>query len=96
MGEEVWEKVWTKNLIVSDYSLKYLDFMQGVEQALPQGTTVLEAGCGTGQTLFPLSKRHETVGLDISRAALNLPVPIVKTRCSGAFLKSHLRTIPLI
>lgn len=72
MVEEVWEKVWRKNLIVSDYSLKYLDFMQGVEQALPKDSIVLEAGCGTGQTLSQFSKRHETVGLDISRAALNL------------------------
>ena len=72
MGQEVWEKVWTKNLIVSDYSLKYLDFMQEIELALPERSIVLEAGCGTGQTLFPLSKKYETVGLDISQAALNL------------------------
>jgi len=72
MGQEVWEKVWTKNLIVSDYSLKYLDFMQEIELALPERSFVLEAGCGTGQTLFPLSKKYETVGLDISQAALNL------------------------
>lgn len=84
MGEEVWEKVWTKNLIASDYSLKYLDFMQGIELALPEGTTVLEAGCGTGQTLSPLSKRHETVGLDISRAALNL----TRTNCKNPVLGS--------
>ncbi|MFA4825948.1 MAG: class I SAM-dependent methyltransferase [Methanoregula sp.] len=72
MGQEVWEKVWTKNLIVSDYSLKYLDFMQEIELALPERSIVLEAGCGTGQTLSPLSKKYETVGLDISQAALNL------------------------
>jgi SAM-dependent methyltransferase len=72
MGEEVWEKVWTKNLITSDYSLKYLDFMMKVEKDLPVGSKVLEAGCGTGQTLSPLSERHETYGLDISKAALKL------------------------
>lgn len=72
MGEEVWDKVWTKNLITSDYSLKYLDFMQEIDRTLPDGATVLEAGCGTGQTLALLSKRHQTTGLDISPAALNL------------------------
>ncbi|WAC05028.1 MAG: class I SAM-dependent methyltransferase [Methanoregula sp.] len=72
MEEEIWEKVWTKNLITSDYSLKYLDFMMKVEKDLPMGSKVLEAGCGTGQTLFPLSERHETYGLDISKAALKL------------------------
>ena len=71
MGEEIWEKVWTKNLITSDYSLKYLDFMQGIDQSLDENSSVLEAGCGTGQTLAPLSHRHETAGLDISKAALN-------------------------
>lgn len=71
MGEEVWEKVWTKNLITSDYSLKYLDFIQDVNQSLAHGSKILEAGCGTGQTLGLLSSHHETVGLDISRAALN-------------------------
>ncbi|MCK9580877.1 MAG: methyltransferase domain-containing protein [Methanoregula sp.] len=72
MGEEVWDRVWTKNLITSDYSLKYLAFMQDIEASLPEGSFVLEAGCGTGQTLALLSSRHNTVGLDISRAALNL------------------------
>lgn len=72
MGEEIWEKVWTKNLITSDYSLKYLDFMMEIETNLPEGSMILEAGCGTGQTLSPLSERHETCGLDISRAALKL------------------------
>jgi len=72
MGEEIWEKVWTKNLITSDYSLKYLDFIMEIETNLPEGSKILEAGCGTGQTLSLLSERHETYGLDISRAALKL------------------------
>ena len=72
MGGEIWEKVWTKNLITSDYSLKYLDFMIEIEKNLPKGSKILEAGCGTGQTLSLLSDRHETFGLDNSRAALHL------------------------
>ncbi len=42
MGAEVWEKVWTKKLITSDYSLKYLDFIQRIELELPEGSKVLE------------------------------------------------------
>ena len=38
MGEDVWEKVWKKDLITSDYSLKYLDFMQGIEKSLAHGS----------------------------------------------------------
>jgi SAM-dependent methyltransferase len=89
MGEEIWEKVWTKNLITSDYSLKYLDFMQGIEKSLAQGSLVLEAGCGTGQTLALLSERHESTGLDISRAALNL----AQNNCKNPVLGS-IFTIP--
>jgi SAM-dependent methyltransferase len=72
MGDEIWEKIWKKNLITSDYSLKYLDFMTKIEQTLPVGSRVLEAGCGTGQALSLFSARHVTYGLDISPAALEL------------------------
>ena len=71
-SEETWEKVWTKDLITSDYSLKYLELMQTIEEGLHYGSKVLEAGCGTGQTLALFSRRHETIGLDISPAALQL------------------------
>ncbi|HPS23938.1 MAG TPA: class I SAM-dependent methyltransferase [Methanoregulaceae archaeon] len=91
MGEEVWEKVWTKNLITSDYSQKYLDFIQGIDRSLPEGSTVLEAGCGTGQTLARLSSRHETVGLDISRAALNLARSNCKNPVHGSIFEIPFR-----
>lgn len=84
MAAEVWEKIWTKNLITSDYSLKYLEFMRNLEKDLPNGSKVLEAGCGTGQTLAWLSERHDTNGLDISRAALNL----ARSNCKNPVLGS--------
>lgn len=89
MGEEIWEKVWTKNLITSDYSLKYLDFMGDIKKDIPSGSKILEAGCGTGQTLALLSERHETHGLDISRAALKL----TRNSCNNSVLGS-IFTIP--
>jgi SAM-dependent methyltransferase len=72
MSEEIWEKVWNKPLITSDYSLKYLDFMEEVEKKLQKNAIVLEAGCGTGQTLALFSPRHTTIALDISVTALAL------------------------
>ncbi|MFA4877227.1 MAG: methyltransferase domain-containing protein [Methanoregula sp.] len=83
-ADEVWEKVWTKNLITSDYSLKYLAFMEEIERHLPHHSKVLEAGCGTGQTLGLFSGRHEAFGLDISRAALSL----AKENCQNPVLGS--------
>jgi SAM-dependent methyltransferase len=72
MDDPVWDRVWADNPVTSDYSLKYLDFIGELEGTLPAGSRVLEAGCGTGQTLACFSRRHETVGLDISRRALGL------------------------
>lgn len=70
MAEDVWEKVWTKSLITSDYSLKYLDFLKYIDSDLKSGSKVIEAGCGTGQTLALFSTHHETFGIDMSPAAL--------------------------
>jgi ubiquinone/menaquinone biosynthesis C-methylase UbiE len=83
-SNETWEKVWTKDLITSDYSLKYLEFMGEVVKDLPGGSKVLEAGCGTGQTLALFLSHHGTTGLDISPAALEL----AKKTCTHPVLGS--------
>jgi SAM-dependent methyltransferase len=72
MSDDIWKRIWTKPLITSDYSLKYLRFMEIIEKALPDNATVLEAGCGTGQTLSLFCSRHTTIGLDISPDALSI------------------------
>lgn len=72
MSEEVWDKVWNKDLVTSDYSLKYLEFMEQFETTLPDNSNIMEAGCGTGQTLALFSKRHTAIALDISPHALML------------------------
>ena len=62
-----WDTIWSKPLITSDYSLKYLSFIRSIE--LPYDAKVIEVGCGTGQTLNMLC---DTVGFDISLPALNI------------------------
>ena len=47
MSDEIWERVWAKKLIISDYSLKYLDFINTLKTDLRNGSRILEAGCGT-------------------------------------------------
>jgi ubiquinone/menaquinone biosynthesis C-methylase UbiE len=91
MGEEIWDKVWTKNLITSDYSLKYLDFMMDIEKNMPAGSKILEAGCGTGQTLSYFSRTHDTVGLDISPAALDLAASNCKYPVLGSIFNIPFR-----
>ncbi|HJH29097.1 MAG TPA: class I SAM-dependent methyltransferase [Methanosarcinaceae archaeon] len=44
--------------------------IQAVRDYLPQGICVLDAGCGTGRHLLPLSRMYRTVGIDISKTAL--------------------------
>lgn len=82
MSEKIWERIWNKSLVTSDYSLKYLDFMETIEKTLPDHATVLEAGCGTGQTLPLFCARHTTIGLDISPHAL----AIAKKNCETGIL----------
>ena len=72
MSEEVWERIWNTSLVTSDYSLKYLEFMETVQKTLRDNATVLEAGCGTGQTLSLFCSRHTAIGLDISRNAISI------------------------
>ncbi len=44
--------------------------IQAVRDYLPQGIRVLDAGCGNGRHLLPLSRMYRTVGIDISKTAL--------------------------
>ncbi|MCK9307197.1 MAG: class I SAM-dependent methyltransferase [Methanoculleus sp.] len=87
---ELWDRIWGKEQITSDYSIRYLDFMTEIERALPAGSTVCEAGCGTGQTLRIFSPRHRTIGLDISANALR----IAKRSCDAP-LQGDIFRIPL-
>jgi SAM-dependent methyltransferase len=62
-----WDAIWSKPQITSDYSLKYLNFIRGIE--LPYDAKVIEVGCGTGQTL---NMTCDTTGFDISLPALKI------------------------
>ena len=44
--------------------------IQTVRDHLPQGCRVLDAGCGNGRHFLPLSRLYRTVGIDISKKAL--------------------------
>jgi ubiquinone/menaquinone biosynthesis C-methylase UbiE len=90
MSEEVWERIWNTSLVTSDYSLKYLEFMETVQKTLRDNATVLEAGCGTGQTLSLFCSRHTAIGLDISRNAL-----LIAKNNSTAAIQGDIFCIPL-
>lgn len=69
MPSEVWDRVWRKKKVVSDYSLKLYAFLDGISRQLKPHSRVLEAGCGSGQGLSSF-KNHYAVGLDLSAEAL--------------------------
>lgn len=76
-----WDTVWsTTGRIVSDYSIKYLDFMAEIKKRVPPGSNVLEAGCGTGQTLALFREKYRTYGLDKSPKSIE----IAKNNCDFA------------
>ena len=41
-----------------------------IRDNLLQGSRVLDAGCGNGRHLLPLSRHYQTIGIDISKTAL--------------------------
>jgi SAM-dependent methyltransferase len=70
MSEEVWDTLWGREHIKSDYSLKYIEFMQDFVSGFKPGSRIIEVGCGTGQTLELFSGGYNTTGIDISANAL--------------------------
>ncbi|MGP8337674.1 MAG: class I SAM-dependent methyltransferase [Methanosarcinaceae archaeon] len=59
-----WEQEYTHILWGGPRSTKT------VRDHLPEGSRVLDAGCGNGRHLLPLSRRYNTIGIDISKTAL--------------------------
>jgi len=78
VSTETWDSIWSKNLVTSDYSLKYRAFMQEISATFPDNSRVIEVGCGTGQTLMDMP--HDVVGFDISPIALE----IARDNCDDA------------
>lgn len=66
-----WDNVWENRKTISDYSLYYAHFMNDIAQSLQKGATVLEAGCGSGDTLACFT-HQKTYGLDLSKKSLAL------------------------
>jgi ubiquinone/menaquinone biosynthesis C-methylase UbiE len=45
--------------------------ISAVEGTIPPGSRVLDAGCGNGRYLLPLSRKYDVVGIDVSVNALS-------------------------
>ena len=78
----VWDEVWEHRKTVSDYSLSYFHFMKQFVKNLKKGDSVLEAGCGSGDTLA-VFKEQETYGLDLSEKSLKLAKENAKHMIKG-------------
>lgn len=67
----VWDAVWQQRGAVSDYSLQYASLLDGFAQKLGPRACVLEAGCGTGESLA-VFQDATPFGLDFSKEACGL------------------------
>lgn len=83
---EIWDNVWENRKKISDYSLHYYNFMKNFGNSLPEGAKVLEAGCGSGDTLAAF-KKQETYGLDLSKKSLALAKKNAKHTVLGDIFK---------
>ena len=68
---EIWDDVWANRNTISDYSIQYARFIEKFAKRLQKGAKVLEAGCGSGDTLA-LFKDQKSYGLDFSKKSLEL------------------------
>ena len=68
---EIWNTVWKNRRVTSDYSLQYYNFINSFSKRLEKNGKVLEAGCGSGDTL-KCFKNQKSFGLDLSTKSLEL------------------------
>lgn len=66
-----------------------------VEEVLAPGSRVLDAGCGNGRYLLPLSKKYDVVGTDISVLALSRARNYLEKSAQDAgFIASSITHLP--
>lgn len=66
-----WENIWKEKKYITDFSVRWLEFLSNRGALLPDGAKVFEAGCGSGEGVAVLASENRiTIGLDISKEAL--------------------------
>ena len=66
-----WDTVWKEKKYITDFSLRWLEFLSSKAADLTEDARILEAGCGSGEGVGILAGRVKTaVGLDISQEAV--------------------------
>tara|TARA_Y100000310_G_scaffold345688_1_gene468297 strand:- start:2345 stop:3034 length:690 start_codon:yes stop_codon:yes gene_type:complete len=88
--DNLWDDVWKNRNTISDYSLQYGWFMSNFAKCLPKKGKVLEAGCGSGDTLA-LFKDQETYGFDLSKKSLELAKKNADKTVLGDIMKMPLK-----
>ncbi len=88
--DNLWDDVWKNRNTISDYSLQYGWFMSNFSKRLSKGGKVLEAGCGSGDTLA-LFKEQETYGFDLSKKSLELAKKNANKTVLGNIMKMPLK-----
>jgi len=70
-----WDDIWRNKKYITDFSLRWIDFLSRKKLGLRPGAKVLEAGCGSGEGISIFSGEGRlAVGLDISEEAIKLTV----------------------
>jgi len=66
-----WDDIWRDKKYITDFSLRWLEFLAERSAHLPDSAKVLEAGCGSGEGIAVLAKEGRTaIGLDMSKEAV--------------------------
>lgn len=79
---EVWDDVWSHKKVRSDYSIRLYSYLASLRDKLPDSTSVIEVGCGSGEGLAQFrGEGMRVVGIDLSPEAL-----VLARQCSSASL----------
>jgi SAM-dependent methyltransferase len=86
----VWDDVWRKHKYISDYMLRWYDFLSGLsKEYLPDKKRVLETGCGSAGGIVIFARDgHDASGIDISSVAIEKArkeYPSVNFLCENLF-----------
>lgn len=83
---KIFSKLYDKFMKYSDYGAWENQMEELIKEGKPNGNTLLDIGCGTGELLLRMAKNYKCDGMDLSEDMLKIAFKKLKHREVGLFL----------
>lgn len=83
---KIFSKLYDKFMKYSDYGAWENQVEELIKEGKPNGNTLLDIGCGTGELLLRMAKNYKCDGMDLSEDMLKIAFKKLKHREVGLFL----------